>query len=139
MANQQTLQGNWNEISGKIREKWGQITDDELGRVKGDISQIAGLIQRKTGTARDEVEKFLHDVSANGGATISNLTETAREYASQAADVARENVERVSESMRDSYANAEKMVQRRPGESVAAAFGAGIVAGVALAILMRSR
>jgi len=139
MANQQTLQGNWNEISGKIREKWGQITDDELGRVKGDISQIAGLIQRKTGTARDEVEKFLNDVSANGGATISNLTETAREYASQAADVARENVERVSESMRDSYANAEKMVQRRPGESVAAAFGAGIVAGVALAILMRSR
>lgn len=139
MANQQTLQGNWNEISGKIREKWGQITDDELTRVKGDISQIAGLIQRKTGTARDEVEKFLHDVSADGGAAISRITETAKEYASQAADVARENVGRVGESMRDSYASAEKMVKSRPAESVVAAFGAGLVAGVALAVMMRAR
>jgi len=139
MANQQTLQGNWNEIAGKIREKWGQLTDDDLSRFKGDAQQLAGLIQRKTGVAREEIDKFLHDVSAEGGAAIGRIAETAREYASQAADLARENVERVGETMRDGYASAEKIVKKRPAESVVAVFGAGLIAGVALAILLRSK
>jgi len=139
MANQQTLQGNWNEISGKIREKWGQLTDDELSRVKGDVSQLTGLIQRKTGVAREEIEKFLNDASAHGGAAIGRMAETARDYASQAADMARENVEKVQDSVRESYASAERMVKSRPAESVVGAFGAGLVAGVCLAVLMRSR
>jgi len=41
--------------------------------------------------------------------------------------------------MRDGYAGAEKMVKSRPAESVVAAFGAGLVVGVALAVLMRSK
>src|SRR3954463_12592229 len=67
MVNQQTLQGNWNEIKGKLRNKWGQLTNDDLQSAQGNIDQLVGLIQRKTGEARNSIEKFLEDATASGG------------------------------------------------------------------------
>ena len=61
MVNQQTLQGNWNEIKGKLRNKWGQLTNDDLQSVHGNVDQLIGLIQRKTGEARNSVEQFLEE------------------------------------------------------------------------------
>ena len=52
MVNQQTLQGNWNELKGKLREKWGQLTNEDLQVAQGNVDQLIGLIQRKTGEAR---------------------------------------------------------------------------------------
>jgi len=52
-VNQQTLEGNWNEIKGKLHERWGQLTQDDLQRARGDVDQLVGLIQRKTGEARN--------------------------------------------------------------------------------------
>src|SRR5437899_3320409 len=66
MINQQTLQGNWNEIKGKLRSKWGQLTNDELQSFDGNVDRLVGIIQRKTGEARNSVEHFLEEVSANG-------------------------------------------------------------------------
>ena len=59
MANQQTLEGNWNEIAGKLRSKWGQLSNDDLEKFKGNTSQLVGLIQRKTGEARDKIETYV--------------------------------------------------------------------------------
>src|SRR5262245_7846004 len=56
MVNQQTLQGNWNEIKGKLRSKWGQLTNDDLQTAHGNVDQLIGLIQRKTGEARSSIE-----------------------------------------------------------------------------------
>jgi uncharacterized protein YjbJ (UPF0337 family) len=139
MVNQQMLQGAWNEIAGKIRSKWGQLSDDELNQFEGNTAQLVGFIQRKTGESRDKIEKFLNDVTANSGATISQFAETARDYATQAVQSARESAESVARRARDSYATAEKMVTDRPAASVAAAFGAGLITGVVLALLMRTR
>ena len=58
-VNIQALKGNWNEIKGKLRNKWGQLTNDDLQQARGNIDQLVGLIQRKTGEARTSVEKFL--------------------------------------------------------------------------------
>jgi len=51
MINEQVLQGNWNEIKGKIRSKWGQLTNDDLQSFDGNVDRLVGLIQRKTGEA----------------------------------------------------------------------------------------
>jgi len=56
--NQQIFEGNWNEIKGKLREKWGQLTDDDLPQVRGDAEQIIGTIQRKTGEARERLNSI---------------------------------------------------------------------------------
>ena len=46
MVNQQTLQGNWNEIKGKLRNRWGQLTNDDLQQAQGNVDQLIGQLQR---------------------------------------------------------------------------------------------
>ncbi len=55
-VNEYVLQGDWNRIKGKLRAKWGQLTDNDLDRVHGDVEQIIGLIQQKTGQTRSEIQ-----------------------------------------------------------------------------------
>jgi uncharacterized protein YjbJ (UPF0337 family) len=136
--NQQTLQGNWNEISGKLRSKWGQLANDDLEKYKGDTSQLVGMIQRKTGEARDKIQAYLDDLSEEGAHGMSRTMEAVGTYATQAMDSAREGAETVAEKMREGYESAEKTLQNRPVQSAALAFGAGLVAGVLLSVIMRS-
>ena len=139
MINQQTLQGNWNEIKGKLRTKWGQLTNDELQVFDGNVDRLVGLIQRKTGEARNSVENFLEEVSANGASSFSQATETVREYAHQAAEKIQEGSKQAADTMRQGYEEAEKVVRQRPAESIAVCFAAGVLVGVFVGFMLRSR
>lgn len=57
--NEPWLKGKWNEYRGKVREEWGDLTDDDLDRVKGQREQLVGRIQQRYGKARDEAEREL--------------------------------------------------------------------------------
>jgi len=149
MVNQQTLQGNWNEIKGKLRNRWGQLTNDDLQAASGNVDQLVGLIQRKTGEARDSIEKFLDDATASGATSFGQAADTAREYAQQAmeamqerskqaADTFRRNYDQASESLRSGYDQAEEMIKERPAESAAVCFGVGMLVGVILGLTLRS-
>lgn len=50
-------EGSWKQMKGKVRKRWGKLTDDELEQVKGDRDQMIGLIQRKYSIGREEAEK----------------------------------------------------------------------------------
>jgi uncharacterized protein YjbJ (UPF0337 family) len=150
MVNQQTLQGNWNEIKGKLRSKWGQLTNDDLQSAHGNVDQLVGLIQRKTGEARSAIEKFLDEASSSGASAFSQATETAREYAQQAMETVqdrtkqasesfRKSYDQASESLRHGYEEAETMIKDRPAESAAVCFGVGMLVGVILGLSLRSR
>jgi uncharacterized protein YjbJ (UPF0337 family) len=139
MVNQQTLQGNWNEIKGKLRTKWGQLTNDDVQAFDGNVERLVGLIQRKTGEARGSVEKFLEEASANGASGISQAAESVREYASHAAESLQQGSKQAAESMRHGYEEAERMVKERPAESLAVCFGAGVLVGLLMGVVMRSR
>src|SRR6187431_1537406 len=102
MVNEQTLQGNWNEIKGKLRTKWGQLTNDDVSTFSGSIDQLVGLIQRKTGETRGSVEKYLEEVSSHGAASLSGAAETARQYAQQAAEKTREYAGQATETLQKS-------------------------------------
>ena len=128
MVNQQTLQGNWNEIKGKLRSKWGQLTNDDLQQAHGNVDQLIGLIQRKTGEARNSVEKFLEDATAGGAGAFSQAADTFRRGYDQAAD-----------SVREGYEQAEDFIKERPAESAAVCFGVGMLVGVILGLALRSR
>lgn len=62
MLNDNLLKGKWNEIKGGIREKWGDLTDDELEHAKGSFSSLVGVIQQRYGSAQEEVRKGLNDL-----------------------------------------------------------------------------
>lgn len=56
------MSGKWLEIKGDIQKAWGNLTDDELEKTKGDMKSIQGLIQQKYGKAKDDSEKKLSDI-----------------------------------------------------------------------------
>jgi uncharacterized protein YjbJ (UPF0337 family) len=139
MINQQTLQGNWNEITGKLRAKWGSLTDDDLKVFSGNVDQLVGTIQRKTGEARECIEQFFEQFGSNGASAFSKASETVRDYAQQAAETVQETSKQAAESVREGYTEVENMVRRRPAESLAVCFGVGVITGVVVGLLFRSR
>jgi uncharacterized protein YjbJ (UPF0337 family) len=51
------IEGNWKQSQGKIRQKWGKLTDDDLTRINGQREQLEGIIQQRYGLARDKVRQ----------------------------------------------------------------------------------
>src|ERR1043166_217127 len=55
------VEGNWKQVKGKVKEKWGKLTDDDLDFVAGKRDQLEGKIQERYGIARDQVRKDIDD------------------------------------------------------------------------------
>lgn len=53
------LKGKWNEIKGKVKQAYGDLTDDDLKHEEGKDDELYGRIQQKTGKTRDEVVDWL--------------------------------------------------------------------------------
>ena len=49
--------GNWKQAQGKIKRKWGKLTDNDLALINGQREQLEGIIQERYGLARDKVRK----------------------------------------------------------------------------------
>ncbi len=56
--------GQWKQIKGKMKEKWGKLTDDEIDQLEGKSDQLAGRLQEKYGLAREEAERQAKEFSA---------------------------------------------------------------------------
>ncbi|MBL0938100.1 MAG: CsbD family protein [Gemmatimonadaceae bacterium] len=57
--NTDKAKGTWLQVKGKLREKWGKLTDDELDQMEGKWEQVSGLIQQRYGEAKEKVEEEL--------------------------------------------------------------------------------
>jgi uncharacterized protein YjbJ (UPF0337 family) len=139
MINQQTLQGNWKEIQGKLRSKWGSLSDNDVKEFDGNVEQLMGKNQRKTNAPRESIDQFFDQFSENGASAVSRAGETVQAYALQASEAVQERSQQAADSVRDGYAEAEDMVRQRPAESLAVCFGAGAVTGVVIGLLLRWR
>ena len=51
------IEGNWKQVKGQVKEKWGKLTDDELEQIKGRREHLEGKIQERYGIAKDQVKK----------------------------------------------------------------------------------
>jgi len=51
------IEGNWKQFSGKVKEKWGQLTDDDLTKINGRRDQLEGLLQQRYGYAKDKAKE----------------------------------------------------------------------------------
>ena len=55
------IAGNWKQMKGAMRERWGKLTDDELDRMAGQRDQLVGKIQERYGCARDDAENQVRE------------------------------------------------------------------------------
>ena len=55
--NEDQIKGNWKQFKGKVKEKWGKLTDDDLDVIEGREDQLVGKLQERYGIARQEAEK----------------------------------------------------------------------------------
>jgi uncharacterized protein YjbJ (UPF0337 family) len=62
--NSDQIKGNFKQLAGEIKRKWGQITDDDMTQAEGSMEKLVGKIQERTGERRDAIEKWLKDQNA---------------------------------------------------------------------------
>jgi len=56
------LKGTWNELKGKVKQAYGDLTDDDLVRDEGKDDEMLGKLQQKTGKSRDELVDWLNSL-----------------------------------------------------------------------------
>ena len=61
--NWDTVKGDWKQFSGKVKEKWGNLTDDDLANINGQREQLEGVLQERYGIAKDEAKKQVDEWS----------------------------------------------------------------------------
>ena len=130
MATKSELSGKWNQLAGKVKEKYGQISDHDLSRVEGNVEQLVGLVQQKTGQTREQIEAFFQEC----GEACESIKGRVSEYASAAGESLKEGYGNVAEQTKRGYDASVKTLSRHPLESVGTAFGIGMVAGLLIGI-----
>ncbi|WP_426670745.1 CsbD family protein [Mucilaginibacter sp. McL0603] len=56
------IKGGWNELKGKIKQAYGDLTDDDLVREEGKDDELLGKLQKKTGKSRDDLVKWINSL-----------------------------------------------------------------------------
>lgn len=59
--NEDRIRGNWNQLKGRVKEKWGQLTGDDLTQIDGRREKLLGILQEKYGLAKEEAEKQIDE------------------------------------------------------------------------------
>jgi uncharacterized protein YjbJ (UPF0337 family) len=60
-VNANQLKGEWRQIRGKVAERWGKLTDNDLAVIAGKRDQLVGVLQRLYGKAQEEIEREIND------------------------------------------------------------------------------
>jgi len=60
--NTTTIKGNWNEMKGKLKQNYADLTDDDLLYEEGKEDELYGRIQTRVGKSKDEVRKMIADL-----------------------------------------------------------------------------
>jgi uncharacterized protein YjbJ (UPF0337 family) len=139
MITEQQLQGHWTDICGQLKERWGELSDNDLAQFNGNAEQLVGVIQQRTGEARSHIEDYLEQLIADGSSKLDRAAETLRGYAEQAADKMQQTYQQAQHAVQSGRVEAQELVRRHPFESVAVAFGAGLISGVIVGMLTRSK
>lgn len=61
--NSDIAEGKWKQLKGKIQQKWGDITDDEMDKINGNRQEFVGMMQEKHGKTKQEAEEAFDELS----------------------------------------------------------------------------
>ncbi len=128
--NVQGLQGRWNQLKGELKKRWGQLSDEDLRWSEGNIDQLIGRIQERTGETREAIERYLGQLTSEASSTVSSAVESAGSYAQEVSHRLRDRYGDLSEQAQEGYYTARDYISRNPMGWIAIAFGVGVLTGV---------
>ncbi len=120
--------GEWNHLCALARQRWTYLTENDLRVPEGSVEELLGRIQEKTGETREMIDQFFSEMTSSGSSAVAHAAEAAGQYA-----------HRVSDRIRERYDSAEGLVRRHPTQTLASAFGIGLVAGLIIGLAIRAR
>ena len=59
--NQDTFEGKWKQLAGKVKTAWGELTDDDVAKVNGNAQRLSGILQERYGRSKEEADKEIDD------------------------------------------------------------------------------
>lgn len=65
IVNEDIFKGKWSQLKGKLRQQWGELTDDDIEKVAGKRDELVGILQEKYGHSQEEAEREVNDFLSN--------------------------------------------------------------------------
>ena len=133
----------WNQLKGKLRQKYGQLTDDDVQFAEGKGEELLGRLQQKLGLGADALQAVLGELCAPG--VVHQKVQQAKDKAAEIAedikirasataaelkDYAGESYEQVTRKARSLHEDGEEYVRQNPRPAVLTALAAGFVVGL---------
>lgn len=141
-----TMQGSWNEAKGKVKSKWGRLTDDDLTQAEGRKDRLVGMIQQRYGIAREKAEEQLDEFMSASEGMISKAKEGAQEVVEKGKEYVekgKEYVEKGKEYVQNTSASQmagdlKELIGKHPVHSAIIGIGLGFLIGRLLTSSNRS-
>ena len=96
VLNEETFKGKWKEAKGGIQKMWGELTDDDLEKAKGDLTSLTGIIQQRYGETKESVQTKLNDYFSEAWADVkegvAKTAEKAKNAVSEASESAKQKL-----------------------------------------------
>jgi uncharacterized protein YjbJ (UPF0337 family) len=128
------LEGNWKQLRGKAKERWGKLTDDDLTAISGRRDQLEGKIQERYGyaksQARREIEDWYRSTESHLVDEIDNIRTELQRLASSVGHIANKQIDRAQVGATEAAREAEAAITRNPLTAIAIAVGLGFLIGI---------
>jgi uncharacterized protein YjbJ (UPF0337 family)/ElaB/YqjD/DUF883 family membrane-anchored ribosome-binding protein len=133
------VEGNWKQLRGGVKEKWGKLTDDDLTAISGRRDELEGKIQERYGYTKDRVRKEIDDwrrsVESDVGsgdttAALESIRADLESLASTVSRIAGDQLGRVQDKAIAKANQAEDAIRQNPLTAIGIAFGFGFLYGV---------
>jgi uncharacterized protein YjbJ (UPF0337 family) len=74
--NQEQFKGNWKQLKGELKKKWGQLTDNDLLETEGNYDKFLGIVQERYGDRKEEVTRWVDDWHERNAVASRRATES---------------------------------------------------------------
>jgi uncharacterized protein YjbJ (UPF0337 family) len=128
------LEGDWKQLRGKVRERWGKLTDDDLTAISGRRDQLEGKIQERYGYAKSQARREIEDWYRSTESHLADEIETIRteiqNLTSTVGRIANKQIGRAQVRATEAAHEAEAAITRNPFTAMAIAVGVGFLFGM---------
>ena len=138
------LKGNLNEFKNKVKEKWGELTDNDSASLNGDVEQLAYILQQRLGYAKEQAAAAAHefiesfkDTAKNDEDFDSSIMKNVGQAADEISDMSKsvydktvEAAKHIKEDVGEYGKAAAEFVEQKPYQSIAIAAFTGLVLGL---------